>query len=45
MDTGVKGGKGCIKLVWARGESRRMEDEVMLGKMNGARKRGRPRQR
>ena len=23
MDTGVKGVKGCIKLRWARGESRR----------------------
>ena len=23
MDTGVKGAKGCIKLLWARGESRR----------------------
>ena len=23
MDTGVKGVKGCIKLLWARGESRR----------------------
>ena len=23
MDTGVKGNKGCIKLLWARGESRR----------------------
>ena len=23
MDTGVKGDKGCIKLFWARGESRR----------------------
>ena len=23
MDTGVKGTKGCIKLLWARGESRR----------------------
>ena len=23
MDTGVKGGKGCIKLLWTRGESRR----------------------
>ena len=22
MDTGVKGNKGCIKLLWARGESR-----------------------
>ena len=23
METGVKGTKGCIKLLWARGESRR----------------------
>ena len=23
METGVKGAKGCIKLLWARGESRR----------------------
>ena len=23
VDTGVKGDKGCIKLLWARGESRR----------------------
>ena len=23
MDTGVKGDKGCIKLLWTRGESRR----------------------
>ena len=23
LDTGVKGGKGCIKLLWACGESRR----------------------
>ena len=23
MDTGVKGAKGCFKLFWARGESRR----------------------
>ena len=46
MDTGVKGAKGCIKLLWARGErAGRMEDDVMLGRMNGARRRGRPRQR
>ena len=46
MDTGVKGDKGCIKLLWTRGESAGgMEDDVMLGRMNGARKRGRPRQR
>ena len=38
VDTGVKGDKGCIKLAgW-------MEDDVMLGRMNGARRRGRPRQ-
>ena len=43
MDTGVKGGKGCYfgHVVRAGG----MEDDVMLGRMNGARKRGRPRQR
>ena len=23
VDTGVKGTKGCIKLLWARGESRK----------------------
>ena len=23
MDTSVKGAKGCIKLIWGRGESRR----------------------
>ena len=23
VDTGVKGDKGCIKLLWARGESKR----------------------
>ena len=46
MDTGVKGDKGCINLLWSRGErAGGMEDDVMLGKMNGARKRGRPRQR
>ena len=25
MDTGVKDNKGCIKLLWARGKSRRDE--------------------
>ena len=45
MDTGVKGAKGCIELLWACRESRRMEDDVMLARMNGARRRGRPRQR
>ena len=47
MDTGVKGGNGCIKLLWTRGESRGggVEDDVMLGRMNGTRKRGRPMQR
>ena len=44
MDTGVKGAKGCMKL-WARGEAGGMEDGVMLGRMNGARMRGRTRQR
>ena len=38
--TGVKGDKGCIHVVRAGG----MEDDVMLGRMDGARIRGRPRQ-
>ena len=42
VDTGVKGDKGCIKLLMRAGG---MEDDMMLGRMNGARKRGRPRQR
>ena len=43
MDTGVKGAKGSYfgHVVRAGG----MEDDVMLGRMNGARRRGRPRQR
>ena len=41
--TRVKGAKGCIKLLWAAAGG--MEDDVMLGRMNGARRRGRPRQR
>ena len=40
MDTGVKGGSYFGHVVRAGG----MEDDVMLGRMNGARKRGRPRQ-
>ena len=44
VDTGVKGDKGCIKLLWARVRAGWMEDDVMLGRMNGAR-RGRPSQR
>ena len=43
MDTGVKVAKGCIKLLMMRAAG--MEDDVMLGRMNGARRRGRPRQR
>ena len=42
MDTGVKGAKGCFGHVVRAGG---MEDDVMLGRMNGARRRGRPRQR
>ena len=33
VDTGVKGDKGCIKLLWARGESRRDGGDMMLGRM------------
>ncbi len=36
MDTGVKGAKGCIKLLWAVVRAGWMEDEVMLGRMNVA---------
>ena len=42
MDTGVKGAKGCFGHVVRAGG---MEDDVMLGRMNGARRRGRPRRR
>ena len=42
MDTGVKGTKGYYGHVVRAGG---MEDDVMLGRMNGARRRGRPRQR
>ena len=42
MDTGVKGDKGYFGHVVRAGG---MEDDMMLGRMNGARKRGRPRQR
>ena len=45
MYTGVKGAKGCIKLLWLVVRAGGMEDDVMLGRMNGARRRGRPRQR
>ena len=41
MDTGVKGAKGYFGHVVRAGG---MEDDVMLGRMNGARRRGRPRQ-
>ena len=41
MDTGIKGTKGYFGHVVRAGG---MEDDVMLGRMNGARKRGRPRQ-
>ena len=40
MDTGVKGDKG-----WHVVRAGGMEDDVVIGRMNGARKRGRPRQR
>ena len=42
VDTGVKGDKGCFGHVVRAGG---MEDDVMLGRMNGARKIGRPRHR
>ena len=42
MDTGVKGDKGCLNFGHVV-RSGGMEDDVMLGRMNGARKRGRPR--
>ena len=47
MDTGVKGAKGCIKLPYFGHVVRAggMEDDVMLGRMNGAKRRRRPRQR
>ena len=41
MDTGVKGDKGYFGHVVRAGG---MEDDVMLGRMNGARRKGRPRQ-
>ena len=41
MDTGVKGTKGYFGHVVRAGG---MEDDVMPGRMNGARRRGRPRQ-
>ena len=43
--TQVKGDKGCIELQGHVVRAGGMEDDVMLGRMNGARKRGRPRQR
>ena len=42
MDTGVKGSKSYFGHVVRAGG---MEDDVMLGRMNGARRRGRHRQR
>ena len=45
MDTGVKGAKGCISYFGHVVRAGGMEDDVMFGRMNGARKRGRPRQR
>ena len=42
MDTGVKGAKGYFEHEVRAGW---MEDDAMLGRMNGARRRGRPRQR
>ena len=45
MDTRVKGAKGCIKLFGHVVKPGGMEDGVMLGIMNGARRRGRQRQR
>ena len=45
MDTGVKGAKGCISYFGHVVRAGGMEDDVMLGRMNGARRRGRPRQR
>ena len=31
MDTGVKGDKGCLKLLWYLVRAGGMEDDVMLG--------------
>ena len=45
VNTGVKGDKGCITLHYYVVRAGGMEDHMMLGRMNGARKRGRLRQR
>ena len=45
MDTGVKGGKVAVSYFGHVVRAGGMEDDVMLARMNGARKRGRPRQR
>ena len=39
MDTGVKGAKGCIKLLCHVLRAAGMEYDVMFGRMNGARRR------
>ena len=33
METGVNGAKGCIKLLWARGESRKDTTVVARGRV------------
>ena len=43
MDTGVKGDKGYFGHIMVRAGG--MEDDVILGRLNGARKRGTQRQR
>ena len=45
MDTGVKGGKAAVSYFGHVVRAGGMEDDVMIARMNGARKRGRPRQR
>ena len=45
MDTGVKGTKAALSYFGHVVRAGGMEDDGMLGRMNGARRRGRPRQR
>ena len=45
MDPGVKGDKAALSYFGHVVRAGGMEDDMMLGRMNGARKRGRPRQR
>ena len=42
MDNGGKGGEGSLSYFGHVVRAGGMEDDVMLGRMNGARKRGRP---